>query len=81
MDIHVFLNLALVGGEWLASLSSRFTPGDRTPGTHWIGGWVGLRTGVDDVDRDSNSDPSAVLSVVSRYTNCAIPDTFTLTAP
>jgi hypothetical protein len=25
--------LALVGGEWSASLSARFTPG-----THWIGG-------------------------------------------
>jgi hypothetical protein len=25
----------------------RFTPGERTPGTHWIGGWVGLRAGLD----------------------------------
>jgi hypothetical protein len=21
----------------------RFTPGERTPGTHWIGGWMGPR--------------------------------------
>jgi hypothetical protein len=25
----------------------RFTPGERTPGTHWIGGWVGPRAGLD----------------------------------
>jgi hypothetical protein len=22
-------------------------PGERTPGTHWIGGWVGPRAGLD----------------------------------
>jgi hypothetical protein len=22
-------------------------PGERTPGTHWIGGWVGTRAGLD----------------------------------
>jgi hypothetical protein len=22
-----------------------------SPGTHWIGGWVGLRAGLDDVKR------------------------------
>jgi hypothetical protein len=32
---------ALDGGEWLASRPGRaFTPGERTPGTHWTGGWV-----------------------------------------
>jgi hypothetical protein len=25
----------------------RFTPGERTPGTHWTGGWVGPRAGLD----------------------------------
>jgi hypothetical protein len=25
----------------------RFTLGERTPGTHWIGGWVGPRAGLD----------------------------------
>jgi hypothetical protein len=25
----------------------RFTPGEMTPGTHWTGGWVGPRAGVD----------------------------------
>jgi hypothetical protein len=25
----------------------RFTPGEITPLTHWIGGWLGLRAGLD----------------------------------
>jgi hypothetical protein len=28
-----------------------FTPGERAPGTHWIGGWVGPRASLDDVER------------------------------
>jgi len=35
--------LALDGSEWSAS---RFTPKERAPGTHWIGGWVSPRTGL-----------------------------------
>jgi hypothetical protein len=27
-------------GNWLASRPCRFTPRERSPGTHWIGGWV-----------------------------------------
>jgi hypothetical protein len=22
--------------------AARFTPGERTPGNHWLGGWVGI---------------------------------------
>jgi hypothetical protein len=47
--IHIFLTAALAGGECSASRPCRFTPGERTPGTHWIGGWVGPRVGLDDV--------------------------------
>jgi hypothetical protein len=34
---------------WVVSITPRprFTPGERTPGTHWIGGWVGPRAGLD----------------------------------
>jgi hypothetical protein len=39
----VILNLALVGGEWPSWHPLHFTPRERTPGTHWIGGWVGPR--------------------------------------
>jgi hypothetical protein len=47
VEIHVFLSLALVGGEWSASRPGRFTPGERAPGTYWIGGWVGPRAALD----------------------------------
>jgi hypothetical protein len=49
--IHIFLTSALVGGEWLASLHGRFTPGEKAPGTHWIGGWVDPRAGLDNVEK------------------------------
>jgi hypothetical protein len=42
-----FLTSVLDGGEWSASHPCRFTPGERFPGTHWIGGWVGPRAGLD----------------------------------
>jgi hypothetical protein len=48
--IHIFLTSALAGGEWSASRPCLFTPGERAPGTHWIGGWVGPRAGMDDVE-------------------------------
>jgi hypothetical protein len=78
--IYVFLTSVLAGGEWSASRPGLFTPRERTPGTNWIGGWVGPRAGLDDVEkrnflplRDSNSDPSVVQLVASRYTDHAIP--------
>jgi hypothetical protein len=49
--IHVFLTSALVGVEWSASLTGRFTLGERGPGTQWIGGWVGLRASLDGVEK------------------------------
>jgi len=49
--MDAFLTSALDGGEWLASRHNSFTLGVRTHVTHWIGGWVGSRTGLDDVAR------------------------------
>jgi hypothetical protein len=49
--IHIFMTSALVGGEWSASRPGRFTPGERAPVTHCIGGWVGPRTGLDDMEK------------------------------
>jgi hypothetical protein len=46
---HAHLAVALQGGEWSASRPGRFTPGERANGTHWIGGWVGPRAGLDAV--------------------------------
>jgi hypothetical protein len=41
------LTSALDGGEWSVLCPSHFTPWERAPGTHWIGGWVSPRAGLD----------------------------------
>jgi hypothetical protein len=43
--------MALAGGEWSASRPCHFTPREKAPGTHWIGGWVGPRAGLDDLEK------------------------------
>jgi hypothetical protein len=55
-------------------------PGERAPGTHWIGGWVGHRNGLYDMEKRKfltlpglDSDLLVVQPVASRYTNYAIP--------
>jgi hypothetical protein len=48
---HIFLTSALAGGELSASRPGRFTPEERAPGTHWIGGWVDPVAGLDDVKK------------------------------
>jgi hypothetical protein len=45
----MFLTLALDGGGWSAPHPGCFTPRERAPGTHWIGGWVGPRAILDAV--------------------------------
>jgi hypothetical protein len=52
--IQIFLTSALGGGELSASRPCRFTPGERTLGTHWIGGYVGPRVGLDRLDDMEN---------------------------
>jgi hypothetical protein len=47
----MFLTSAQAGIEWSASRPGRFTPGERAPGTHWIGGWVDPRSGLHDVEK------------------------------
>jgi hypothetical protein len=46
VQLHAFLTSALDGGELLASRPGRFTPRERTPLTHFIGGWVDPRAGL-----------------------------------
>jgi hypothetical protein len=56
-------------------------PRKKVPGTHWIGGWVGPRTGLYEVvkrkipipRRESNPDHPIVQPVASRYTDWAVP--------
>jgi hypothetical protein len=49
--IYILLTSSLVGGELSASRPGRFTPGERAPGTHWIGNWVDIRAGLDDLKK------------------------------
>jgi hypothetical protein len=47
IQLPVFLTSALDGGEWSASSTGRFTPGERITGTHWIRDCVAPRAGLD----------------------------------
>jgi hypothetical protein len=75
------LTSVLDGGEWSAARTGRFTPMDRAPGKHWIGGWVGPRAGLDTMSKrkipspcwESNPDDPIAQSVASHYTDWAIP--------
>jgi hypothetical protein len=80
VEIHISLPSAVVGDEWSVSRLGRFTPGERSPSTHWIGGWVGPRVTMDNIDKKIfltlsrlELDPSVVQHVASRYTNYVIP--------
>jgi hypothetical protein len=42
VQLHELFTSALNGGEWSASRTGRFTPREKAPDTHWMGGWVGL---------------------------------------
>jgi len=44
--------------EWLAPRSDHFTPGQRVPDTHWIGGWVGYRAVLNAVAKKENPFPA-----------------------
>jgi hypothetical protein len=50
VEIHVFFTSVLDGGEWSASRPCHFTPVEIACGTHWIGSWVDLRAGLDDME-------------------------------
>jgi hypothetical protein len=74
------LTSTLYGGEWSASRPGRFTPRERAPGSHWIGGWVSPRAVMDAVvkrkipspSRESNPTTPIVQPVAQRYTDWAI---------
>jgi len=48
------MTAALEGDEWSAARPGRTLPRER-PGTHFTGGWVGLRAGLDGTDRPARS--------------------------
>jgi hypothetical protein len=71
----ILLTSAPDGDEWSVSCPSRFTPRERAPGTHWIGGWVGPRAVLDAVvkrkipstRRESNPRTPIVQPIAQRY--------------
>jgi hypothetical protein len=68
----LFLASSLDRGESSASRPSHFTPGERFPGTHWIGGLVGPRVGLDNVEERKISCPCRELNPgrrARRYTD------------
>jgi hypothetical protein len=73
VQLHTFSTSALGGGEWSASCLGSFTPRGRASGTHWIGGRVGPRDGLDAVMkrkivspcRDSNHRSLSYDSLIS----------------
>jgi hypothetical protein len=76
-SFYSFLTSVLDGGEWSVSRPRpRFTPGERTPGTHCTGGWVGPRAGLDTeaiekflcLSRGSNPDLSVAQPIVRHCT-------------
>jgi hypothetical protein len=54
---YTILTSVLDGSELSASRHDRFTPGGRAPGIHCIGGWVGPRAGLDNVEKRKMSYP------------------------
>jgi hypothetical protein len=67
---------------WVVSIAlTMLCPQERTPGTHWIAGWVGLRAALDteatakilSLWRGSNPSCLVVQSVVRYYTDWATP--------
>jgi hypothetical protein len=54
------------------------TPGGRTPGTHWIGGWMSPEDGLNDKEKRKflilpglELRPSVIQPIASRYANYA----------
>jgi hypothetical protein len=78
----LILDLGTTWG-WVGSVTPqpRFPPWERTPGTHWTGGWVGPRAGLDTevrgkilcLCRGSNLNRADVQCVARQYTDWATP--------
>jgi hypothetical protein len=68
------LTSALDGGEWYALRPGCFVPRERTPGSHWIGGWVGPQSGSGRGGEWKNSqplpahEPAIIQPIAQRYT-------------
>jgi hypothetical protein len=73
-----FLTMSLDGWEWSALCSGHFIAGERGSSNHWIGGWVGHRTGMDTKEKRKSLAPArnwtpVIQPVTCCYTNWAVP--------
>jgi hypothetical protein len=61
-------------GEWSASRTGRFTPGERAPGTHWIGAILDavVKRKIPSPRRESKPRTLIVQPISQRYTDWAI---------
>jgi hypothetical protein len=61
VQLHKLLTSAPDEGEWSALRLGRFIPREITPGTHWTGGWVRPRAGLNaSVSKRKNPSPCRV---------------------
>jgi hypothetical protein len=75
-QLLLILDVDIRKGEWSASRPGRALFPGMDPGTHWIGGWVGLRAGLDTEARGKSFVPAGdrtpvVQSAVTHYTDWA----------
>jgi hypothetical protein len=64
------LTSALDAGEWSDSRPGRFTSRERAPGTHWLGGLVGPRAGLDSNKR-YRKENTALFSALYKHSTCS----------
>jgi hypothetical protein len=77
VQIHIFLASAVVGGVWSTLRPGPLYP-PPPPGAHWIGGWVDLRAGLDDLEKGifltlPGLELRPLGRPASRYTDYTIP--------
>jgi hypothetical protein len=67
VHIHAFLISALHGGEGQFHAHVTLSPGKRSPGTQWIGCWVGSRGGLDVLKKENLLKKGQALTYLLTY--------------
>ena len=71
MNVYLqsFLTSAIDGGRWSASRPGYFTPWEEIPNTHWVGGWLGFRFGLDAMQKRKQSYHAANQTEIPQMSN------------
>jgi len=67
VQLHAFLNSVQDGSDWSVSRPGRFLPGERAFRTHWVGGWVDPKTGLEAVTKKKISAPAGNRTPVAYF--------------